>query len=92
MWNIIRGDLALVGPRAERPEFVTTLEKEIPYYIIRHTIKPGFTGWAQVRYRYARTTDDSREKFEYDLYYIKNKSVVLDIGILVKTVQIIFTH
>ncbi len=92
MWNLIKGDIALVGPRPERPEFVATLEKEIPYYAIRHNIKPGFTGWAQVRYRYARTVDDSREKFEYDLYYIKNKSLILDIGILAKTVQIIFTH
>lgn len=92
MWNIIRGDLALVGPRAERPEFVDTLEKEIPYYALRHSIKPGFTGWAQVRYRYARTIDDSKEKFEYDLYYLKNKNIFLDIGIIAKTIQIIFTH
>jgi lipopolysaccharide/colanic/teichoic acid biosynthesis glycosyltransferase len=92
MWNIIRGDLALVGPRAERPEFVDTLEKAIPYYALRHSIKPGFTGWAQVRYRYARTIDDSKEKFEYDLYYLKNKNIFLDIGIIAKTIQIIFTH
>lgn len=92
MWNIIRGDLALIGPRAERPEFVATLEKEIPYYYLRHTIRPGFTGWAQIKFRYARTIEDSREKFEYDLYYLKNKHPLLDIGIVVKTVQIIFTH
>ncbi len=92
MWNIIKGDLALVGPRPERPEFVDTLEKEIPYYYLRHSIRPGFTGWAQIKYRYAGTVLDSREKFEYDLYYIANKHPLLDMGIFLKTVQIIFTH
>lgn len=92
MWNIIKGDLALIGPRAERPEFVRDLEQQIPYYYLRHTIKPGFTGWAQIKFRYARTVDDSREKFEYDLYYLKNRSPFLDIGIVLKTLQIIFTH
>ncbi len=92
MWNIILGDIALVGPRPERPEFVRDLEKKIPYYFLRHTIRPGFTGWAQIKYCYARTVDDSREKFEYDLFYLKNKSVFLNIGIVVKTIQIIFTH
>jgi lipopolysaccharide/colanic/teichoic acid biosynthesis glycosyltransferase len=92
MYNIIRGDIALVGPRAERPEFVQTLQSAIPYYYLRHTIKPGFTGWAQIKYRYARSIDDSKEKFEYDLYYLKNKSPLLDIGIVLKTLQIIFTH
>lgn len=92
MWNIIKGDLALIGPRAERPEFVATLEQAIPYYYLRHAIKPGFTGWAQIKYRYARTIEDSREKFEYDLYYLKNKHPLLDIGIVLKTIQIIFTH
>ncbi len=92
MINIIRGDIALVGPRPERPEFVENLEKEIPYYFLRHSITPGFTGWAQIKYRYARTVDDSQDKFEYDLYYLKNRNIFLDIGILFKTVQIIFTH
>ena len=92
MYNIIRGDIALIGPRAERPEFVTTLERDIPYYSIRHTAKPGFTGWAQIKFHYARTTEESREKFEYDLYYLKNKNPLLDLGILLKTIQIIFTH
>jgi len=92
MINIIKGDIALVGPRPERPEFVYELEKNIPYYFLRHSIRPGFTGWAQIKYRYARTTDDSREKFEYDLYYIKNKHPLLDMGIVLKTLQIIFTH
>ena len=92
MLNIIRGDIALIGPRPERPEFVRELEAIIPYYYIRHTIRPGFTGWAQIKFRYARTIDDSREKFEYDLYYLKNKNPLLDIGIFIKTLQIIFTH
>ena len=92
MINIIKGDLALIGPRPERPEFVAQLEQDIPYYALRHTIRPGFTGWAQIKFRYARTTDDSREKFAYDLYYLKNRQPLLDVGIVLKTVQIIFTH
>lgn len=92
MWNIIVGDIAFVGPRPERPEFVRNLEKNIPYYFLRHTIRPGFTGWAQIKYRYARTVDDSREKFEYDLFYLKNGNAFLNAGIIVKTIQIIFTH
>lgn len=92
MINIIKGDIALVGPRPERPEIVTNLEKEIPYYFLRHTIRPGFTGWAQIKFRYARTVDDSREKFEYDLYYLLNRTPLLDVGIFLKTIQIIFTH
>ncbi len=92
MWNVLRGDIALVGPRPERPEFVSELEKEIPYYFLRQTIKPGFTGWAQIMFRYARSVMDSQQKFEYDLYYVKNRNFFLDIGILLKTVQIIFTH
>ena len=92
MWNIICGDIALVGPRPERPEFVKELEGSIPFYFVRHSIKPGFTGWAQVKYRYARTLEDSKEKFEYDVYYLRERSVFLDIGIVAKTIQIIFTH
>ncbi len=92
MWNVLVGDLALVGPRPERPEFVTELEKEIPYYFLRHIQKPGFTGWGQIKFRYARSVLDSKEKFEYDLYYLANRSLLLDLGIVIKTVQIIFTH
>jgi lipopolysaccharide/colanic/teichoic acid biosynthesis glycosyltransferase len=92
MYNIIKGDLAVIGPRAERPEFVEQLEQQIPYYYLRHTSKPGFTGWAQIKFRYARSIEDSKEKFEYDLYYLKNKGVLLDIGIILKTLQIMFTH
>ena len=92
MWNIIKGDITLVGPRPEWIVLVRELEKKIPHYFLRHTIKPGFTGWAQIKYRYAATIEDTKEKFEYDLFYLKNKSLLLDIGIIVKTIQIIFTH
>jgi exopolysaccharide biosynthesis polyprenyl glycosylphosphotransferase len=92
MINIIKGDLSLVGPRPERPEFVKMLSKEIPYYSFRHVIRPGFTGWAQIKYRYAYTIEDSKEKFEYDLYYIKNRNIFIDFGIIIRTIQIIFTH
>ncbi|MCX6789323.1 MAG: sugar transferase [Candidatus Gribaldobacteria bacterium] len=90
MLNVLRGDISLIGPRPERPEFVKKLEKEIPHYQLRHIIKPGFTGWAQIKFRYARTTMDSQEKFQYDLYYLKNRSLLLDLGILLKTLQILF--
>ena len=92
MINIIKGDISLVGPRPERPEFVSILNKDIPYYSFRHIIRPGFTGWAQIKYRYASTIEDSKEKFEYDLYYIKNRNIFIDFGIIIRTIQIIFTH
>ncbi|MES2315504.1 MAG: sugar transferase [Patescibacteria group bacterium] len=92
LFNIIKGDIALVGPRPERPEFVEKLEKEIPYYHLRHTIAPGFTGWAQIKFRYAGNVMDSKEKFEYDLYYLKNRNIFMDLGIFLRTLQIIFTH
>lgn len=90
--NIIKGDISLVGPRPERPEFVELLNKEIPYYSFRHIVKPGFTGWAQIKYYYANTVVSSKEKFEYDLYYIKNRNIFMDFGIVLRTIQIIFTH
>jgi len=88
MINVLKGDISLVGPRPERPEFVEKLEKEIPHYHVRHLIKPGFTGWAQIKFRYGRSIMDSREKFQYDLYYLKNRSLILDLGILLKTFQL----
>jgi exopolysaccharide biosynthesis polyprenyl glycosylphosphotransferase len=88
--NVLRGDISLVGPRPERPEFVTRLEKEVPHYHVRHLITPGFTGWAQINFRYARSVMDSREKFEYDLYYIKNRSLFLDLLIILKTARLFF--
>lgn len=91
MLNVLKGDLSLIGPRPERPEFVRQLETEIPHYHLRHLIKPGFTGWAQVSFKkYARNTLESHEKFQYDLYYIKNRSFFLDLGILLKTFQLFF--
>jgi len=92
MFNIIRGNMTLIGPRPERPGFVKILEEAIPHYRLRHVIRPGFTGWAQIKYRYARSIEDSKEKFEYDLYYLKNRNIFLDFGIILKTIQIIFTH
>ena len=92
MINIIKGDISLVGPRPERIEFVRALEGEIPHYNVRHIIKPGFTGWAQVNFRYARTPMDTYEKFQYDLYYLKNRSIILDIAIILKTVKLLFSN
>ncbi len=90
MLNILKGDISLVGPRPERPEFISQLEKEIPYYHLRHLIKPGFTGWAQINFPYARSVEDSFEKFQYDLYYLKNRSLFLDFRILLKTFNLLF--
>ena len=86
--NVLRGDMSLVGPRPERPEFVNRLVKEIPYYNLRHMMKPGITGWAQVSYPYGASVEDSRIKLEYDLYYIRHFGTVLDLRILLKTIQI----
>jgi exopolysaccharide biosynthesis polyprenyl glycosylphosphotransferase len=90
MLNVLKGNISLIGPRPERPEFVKKLEEEIPYYHVRHLIKPGFTGWAQIKFRYGRSIMDSQEKFQYDLYYLKNRSLFLDMGILLKTFQLFF--
>ena len=90
MFNVLKGDISLVGPRPERPEFISQLAKGIPHYHIRHLIKPGFTGWAQIKFKYGRSVMDSQEKFQYDLYYLKNRSIALDLGILLKTFQLFF--
>lgn len=92
MINILKGDLALFGPRPERPEFVRELVREIPHYEMRSVIRPGFTGWAQIKYKYANSVLSSKEKFEFDLYYIKNRNIFMDFGIFVRTVQVIFKH
>ena len=89
-YNIFKGDISFVGPRPERPEFVEQLKKEIPYYEIRHLIKPGFTGWAQINYYYGASIEEAKEKLKYELYYVKNRSFFLDLGIILKTIQIIF--
>src|SRR3989344_1701152 len=88
LWNIIRGEMSFVGPRAERPEFHNSLRQEIPFYEERYIIKPGLTGWAQINYRYSSSVADSAEKLQYDLYYVKNRSFVLDLGIILKTANI----
>ncbi len=87
--NVLRGDMSFVGPRPERPEFVEGLAREIPYYDARHSIKPGITGWAQVRYAYGASVEDARQKLQYDLYYVKNHTLFLDIMILLDTVQVV---
>lgn len=87
--NVLKGDLNLVGPRPERPAFVEQLTKAIPYYSIRHTVRPGLTGWAQVEFAYCGTIEESKEKLQYDLFYIKNMSVKLDLLVLFKTVKIV---
>ncbi len=89
IWNVFTGDMSLVGPRPERPEFVEVLDSQIPYYSVRHTVTPGITGWAQINYPYGASIDDALKKLEYDLYYIKNMSIVLDLKILLKTVGVV---
>lgn len=89
IFNVLVGDMSFVGPRPERPYFVQTLTEKLPYYVERHAVKPGITGWAQVRFRYGSSVDDAREKIQYDLYYIKNYSVFLDLLILFQTVRVI---
>jgi len=87
LWCVLKGDMAFVGPRPERPEFVEWLTKEIPYYGVRHLVRPGITGWAQIQYKYGNTVADAKEKLQYDLFYIKNASVGLDALILFQTVK-----
>ena len=89
LFNVLKGDMSFVGPRPERPEFVEQLSQAIPYYDLRHHVKPGITGWAQVSYPYGASIKDSREKLQYDLYYLKNYSVFLDINIVLLTIQVI---
>ena len=85
--------MSLIGPRPERPEFVEQLEKRIPYYSERHLVKPGLTGWAQVSHPYGASVEDAREKLQYDLYYIKNQSPLLDATILLDTARVVlFGH
>ena len=89
LWNVLRGDMSFVGPRPERPFFVEQLEREIPFYTQRHSVKPGITGWAQVKYQYGSSIEDAMEKLRYDLYYIKHLSIALDISIVFDTVKVI---
>jgi sugar transferase (PEP-CTERM system associated) len=89
LWCVLKGDMHFVGPRPERPEFVERLSKEIPYYGVRHVVRPGITGWAQVQYKYGNTLADAREKLQYDLFYIKNASIGLDMLIMFQTIKIV---
>ena len=88
LWNVIRGDMSFVGPRPERPYFVEQLAAVIPFYMERHAVKPGLTGWAQVKYRYGSSVEDATEKLRYDLYYLKHMSIVFDLTIAVDTVKV----
>ena len=89
--NILSGQMVFVGPRPERPEFVEYLEKEIPFYKIRHLVKPGLTGWAQVRFKYGASVEDALQKLQYELYYIKHRSLLFDLIIILKTIEVVLT-
>jgi len=91
LWNVLRGDMSFVGPRPERPYFVQQLASAIPFYTERHAVKPGVTGWAQVKYRYGASIEDAMEKLRYDLYYIKHLSIVFDLTIVIDTVKVILS-
>ena len=87
--NVLKGDMSFVGPRPERPEFVEMLSQQIPFYAVRHSVKPGITGWAQVRYSYGANVEQAVRKLEYDLYYVKNHTLPLDLLILLETVRVV---
>jgi exopolysaccharide biosynthesis polyprenyl glycosylphosphotransferase len=89
-WNVLRGEMSFVGPRPERPEFTRELADEIPYYELRHLVKPGITGWAQVIFPYGASTEDSLKKLQYELFYIKNQSLLLDLNIMLRTLITVF--
>jgi len=89
--NVLLGEMSLVGPRPERPYFVDQLTRDIPFYAVRHCVKPGVTGWAQVRYQYGASVDDAIEKLQYDLYYVKNHTLVLDVLVLFETIRVVLT-
>lgn len=92
LWNILKGDMSFVGPRPERPKFVDQLNIKIPFYNERHLVKPGLSGWAQINFPYGASEQDAMEKLQYDLYYIKNRSFIFDIAILLKTIKTILSH
>ena len=89
VFNVFLGQMSFVGPRPERPKFVSDLSESIPYYSERHTIKPGVTGWAQLRYPYGASEEDAVEKLQYDLYYIKNHNLMLDFMVILQTAEVI---
>jgi lipopolysaccharide/colanic/teichoic acid biosynthesis glycosyltransferase len=87
LWNVLKGDMSLVGPRPERPEFVGELTRRIPFYGQRHVVRPGLTGWAQVRYTYGASEEDALQKLQYDLFYIKHMSLGLDLFVIFDTIK-----
>jgi sugar transferase (PEP-CTERM system associated) len=91
IFNILKGDMSFVGPRPERPDFVEQLQQQYPYYRERHRMRPGLTGWAQISYQYGNSPDDAYRKLEYDLYYVKNYSIFLDLLIIVQTLHVVLT-
>ena len=91
IFNVLKGEMSLVGPRPERPYFVDQLTQKIPFYAVRHSVKPGVTGWAQVRYAYGATVEDSQAKLQFDLYYVKNHTLFLDLVVLLETVGVVLT-
>ena len=91
MFNVLKGEMSFVGPRPERPFFVEQLTEQIPFYGARHTVKPGITGWAQVRCSYGASVDDATRKLQFELYYVKNHTLLLDLVILVETVRVVLS-
>ena len=89
LWSVLRGDMSLIGPRPERPEFEIELERSIPHYRLRHWLRPGLSGWAQVCHPYGASVADAREKLSYDLYYLRNGNPLLDVLILIKTIRLV---
>jgi len=89
LWNVLRGDMSIIGPRPERPQFVDDFNTRIRYYSLRHCVKPGLTGWAQLRYPYGSSFEDAEEKLKFDLFYVKNHNFVFDLAILVQTVEVV---
>jgi lipopolysaccharide/colanic/teichoic acid biosynthesis glycosyltransferase len=89
LFNVLKGEMSFIGPRPERPEFVARLNAKIPYYSRRHAVRPGLTGWAQIRYPYGASEEDALEKLRYDLYFIKNFSIMLELKIILGTVKVV---
>jgi lipopolysaccharide/colanic/teichoic acid biosynthesis glycosyltransferase len=91
LFTVLKGEMSLVGPRPERPFFVDKISETVPFYAARHSVKPGVTGWAQVRHHYGASVDDASDKLEYDLFYVKNHTLFLDILILFYSVRVVLT-
>jgi sugar transferase (PEP-CTERM system associated) len=89
LWNVLRGDMSIIGPRPERPQFVDDFNTKISYYSLRHCVKPGLTGWAQLRYPYGSSFEDAEEKLKFDLFYVKNHNFIFDLAILIQTVEVV---